>query len=128
MWILAPACAYSGELRQSRQGDRQDALRPFVGQFAADVVDLDDDLALASLVPALAETNEIVGAGHGRVLAAGHLHGFLVGLPEGAVFVVETGGDGERHHRDVVAVAVIDLRVLAAVAAGALHLGPVGHG
>jgi hypothetical protein len=127
IWILAPACAYSDELRQPRQGDRQNAFRTLVGQFGVAVVDLDDDLALASLVPPLVEADEVIGAGHDRVLATCHAHGLLAGLPESAVLVVEAGRDDERDRGDVVAVVVVDARAVAGVAAGARHVGVVGY-
>ena len=125
--ILAPAGAYPDQLRQPLEGDRQDALRTLVGQRAVVVADFDDDLALAGLVPAFAETNEVIGAAHGGMLAPVCLHGVQAGLPQRARVVVELGRDDDRDRRDVVAVPVVDLRVLAHVAACTGVVRDIGH-
>lgn len=113
--------------RQLRQRDREDALGTVVGQLVVDVVHLDDDLASASRVPALGVTDEVIRAGHGGVLAGTHAHGVQVAAPEHLVLVVEARGDGERHGSDVVAILVVDPRVVAGVPTGPRGCADVGN-
>gem|GEM_PF-5319872 len=112
---------------ESLGGDAQDVLGALVVQLAVLVFDLDGDGALGLLdlghEVTGAELNEAV-AEDGAVVHAGRVD---VGVPDGALGVVELRGDDHLQVAEFGAVAVVEHGVRRGVAAGALHRAVVGN-